>query len=264
MQPTDNSPFQSVIGLGPLKAEYANRGRGRWVTLAFGLLCVLAAPVLVLLAAYLGYNAYNNFGVRRVDNAIIPPLCFAAGALALGVLILFSAWRNWSTAAALFENGLAYNNRQGVRQMRWDEVDAVWQNVTRHYTNGVYTGTTHVYTVKSADGQKIILNDSLGKNVETLGKEIQRNAANALFPRYWQSLQNGQRLQFGPLGLDREKLYAGTKEVRWDEIQAVKIDKGRISVKKDKGWFNWATATVPQIPNFYIFYELVGRFSKVE
>jgi len=37
-----------------------------------------------------------------------------------------------------------------------------------------------------------------------------------------------------------------------------------ISVKKDKGWFNWATVTVPQIPNFFIFYELIGRFTKIE
>src|SRR5574342_1386590 len=113
MQPTDNSPFQSVIGLGPLKAEYANRGRGRWVTVAFGLLCVAAAPALMLLAAYLGYNAYNNFGLRRVDNASIPPLCIAAGALLIGVLVLYSAWSNWGIAAALYEHGLAYNSRKG-------------------------------------------------------------------------------------------------------------------------------------------------------
>jgi hypothetical protein len=66
------------------------------------------------------------------------------------------------------------------------------------------------------------------------------------------------------LALDREKLYSGKKELRWDEIKAIKIEKGQISIRKDKAWLNWASASVPQIPNFFIFYDLIGRLAKVE
>ena len=265
MQMNDStSPFAGVIGLGALKKEYKNTGARRWIGLTFGGLCLLATPVLLLIAAFVGYQTYNGGGLYRVADAVALPLIFAVIAFVLGAAIVISAWRSWGLAAALFDNGVAYQTRSGVQQANWADVSAVWQRVTRHYTNGVYTGTTHVYTVQLNTGQKIVFDDRLGKGVEELGNAVQRGASNALFPRYLTAIQNGQRVDFGALALDNQKLYAGKKELPWNEIKAVKISKGMISVKKDKGWFNWATVAVPQIPNFYIFYDLIGRFTTVE
>lgn len=264
MQVKADSPFKEVIGLGALKQEFAFSRKGKWVSLIFGLMCLAAAPALALLAAFLGYNAFNNFGLRRVDNAVIVPLVLAGVALLVALITLYNAWRNWNLAAALYEHGVAYRGRGPVQQIRWDEVEAVWQAVTKHYYNGIYTGTTHSYTVQATNGQKVVLNDKLGKNVELLGRGLQQGSAMLLLPRYWQALQTGQKVSFGPLALDREKLYAGKKELPWSEIKAIKIERGTISIKKDKGWSNWASATVPQIPNFFVFFELVGRFAKIE
>jgi hypothetical protein len=259
-----NSPFASVIGLGKLKAEYKNAGRRRWIGLIFGVLCLLASPVLLLVTLYVAYDAYTNSGLYRVAEYTVVPLIITLTAFAIGVGVVISAWRSWRLTAALFENGVAYQSRTGIQQASWSDVTAVWQRVTRHYTNGIYTGTTHNYTVQTNTGQKIVLDDRLGKGVEELGKAVQNGASNALFPRYWTAIQNGQRVDFGPLAMDNQKLYAGKKELPWNEIKAVKINKGQISIKKDKGWFSWASVTVPQVPNFFIFYDLVGRFTKIE
>ena len=259
-----DSPFIGIIGLGNLKGEYSNAGRGRWFRVTFGVLCLLATPALVLLAAFVGYDTYNNSGLYKVADSLILPLIFALVAFVIGASVLISAWRNWRIAAALYDNGVAYQTRTGIQQASWSDMTAVWQRVTRHYTNGVYTGTTHQYTIQTNSGQKLVLDDRLGKKVEELGNAVQRGATGALFPRFIQALQNGQRVDFGPLAMDNQKLYAGKKELRWDEIKAVKVNKGVISVKKDQGWFNWTTVTVPQVPNFFIFYDLVGRFTKIE
>ena len=264
MQSRDpNSHFTSVVGLGPLKAEHPYKGAGRWVGLVFGFLCMLAVPASVLLAIYLWFVTYDRRGLLPAEQIIVGPLAIAGIALVVGGLVLFNVWRNWPLAAALYDSGFAYNDRKGLRQVRWDQVEAVWQSVTKHYTNGVYTGTTHVYTVRAGDGVRIVLDDKLAK-VEDLGQAILKNSAIALFPRYWQTLQSGQRVTFVPFALDRDGLYSGSKALQWNEIKGIKIQRGVISVKKEGGWFNWASATVPQIPNFYIFYELVGRFTKVE
>jgi hypothetical protein len=259
-----NSPFSSVIGLGNLKGEYSNAGRRRWFSVIFGGLCLLAAPALVLVAAYVGYVTYNNSGLYKVAENVALPLIIALAAFVIGASVLINAWRNWRVAAALYENGVAYHSRTGIQQVNWSDVTAVWQRVIRHYTNGVYTGTTHAYTIQTNTGQKVVLDDRLGKKVEELGNAVQRGAGNALYPRYWQAIQNGQRVDFGPMAIDNQKLYAGKKELRWDEIKAVKVTKGMISVKKDKGWFNWATVRVPQVPNFFVFYDLIGHFTKTE
>ena len=85
-----------------------------------------------------------------------------------------------------------------------------------------------------------------------------------LFPRYATAINNGQRVNFGPLGLDREHLYSGNKSLLWSEIKGVKLDRGNISVKKEGGWFSWASVTVPQVPNFFVFYALLRNFTKIE
>lgn len=259
-----NSPFVSVIGLGNLKAEYNDAGRGRWIRVIIGVLCLLAVPALLATAAFVFYDTYNNSGLIFAERNVVLPLLGALGAFILGASLLISQWRNWRLAAALYENGLAYQSRTGIQQVAWSDVSAVWQRITRHYTNGIYTGTTHNYTIQTNTGQKIVLDDRLGKKVEELGKAVQTAVSNSLYPQYVNAIKNGQRVDFGPLALDNQKLYAGKKELRWDEIKAVKINKGTISVQKDKGWFSWASVTVPQVPNFFIFYELVRAYTKIE
>ena len=261
---TPTSPFAGVTGMGALKQEFSPASKARWFNVGFGALSLLAAPALALLAAFLGFNAYNNSGSSRVDDAVGVPLCLSVVAFAVGAIVLFSAWRSWKLAAALYEHGVAFIERGPVQQFRWDEVDAVWQAITKHYYNGVYTGTTHIYTVQLKGGKKVVLSDKYGKDIEQLGRGLQQGTAELLLPRYWQGLQTGQKLTFGPLALDRDKLYAGKKELSWTEIKAIKIDRGNIAIKKDQAWFNWASATVPQIANFYVFLELVSRFAKVE
>lgn len=260
--PNADSPFNAVVGLGALKAEFRG-GRSKWISLTLGGLGLVVAPASVLLAAYLGYAAYSRHGLARLGDVLPAPLLVGTVALVVGVAAAFEAWRLWPLAACLYEDGFALNSRRGLQMVHWNQVEAVWQSVTRHYTNGLYTGTTHVYTVQTKDKVKLVLDDKLRK-VEDLGRGIQHGASNALFPAYVQALQAGQRLDFGPLGLDQNKLYSGNKAVAWSDIKAIKIQKGVIAIKKDKGWFNWASVTVPHIPNFFIFVEIASRLTKVE
>src|SRR5260221_6279611 len=86
MMSTDsNSPFATVIGLGSLKAEYKNSGRRRWVGLIFGILCLLASPVLLLLTVYVAYVAYNNSGLYKVADSAVLPLIGTLVAFVIGV-----------------------------------------------------------------------------------------------------------------------------------------------------------------------------------
>jgi hypothetical protein len=257
-----NSPFLAVVGFGAVKSEHPSKGN-KWLAVIVGGLFMVAAPLFLLLALFLGYDAYTRHGLMRVDNAVLIPLIVAVVAFFLGALGLFNAWRNWSLAAVLYDEGFALNRRQGLQALRWNQIASVKQAVTKHYYNGIYTHTSHIYTVETKDKTRIQLNDQLAK-VEDLGQAVQHGASNALFPEYVATLNSGQRLTFGPLSLDAQKLYSGNKELPWSEIKAIKINKGVISVKKEKGWFNWASVTVPQVPNFFIFLEIASRLTTVE
>lgn len=258
-----NHPLMTVVGLGSLKGVHERKSKipGLIAALFFMFIGIVAA------IAGIGWGLYEvyTFGSSRWDDAW--PAILLGGGLG-GLVFLLSAWsvfntlRSWKLAVGLYEQGIGVVGNSGVQQVRWDQVTETYQQVTRHYTNGVYTGTTHRYTIV-VDGKKTVFDDKL-KGIEDLGNAIQNGVSNVLFPRYATAINNGQRVNFGPLGLDREHLYSGNKSLLWSEIKGVKLDRGNISIKKEGGWFSWASVTVPQVPNFFVFYALLRNFTKIE
>jgi hypothetical protein len=256
------SPFMNVFELGTPRSEHPVKLLNKLGSVILGVLLVgfgLAAFLFGLIGAL---QVVDRDFAAALGTACLP-VVIALGSLALGAWALYAAWNNWGSAAGVFDHGLAVARFEDVRQIPWDEVSAVWQEITKHYTNGIYTGTTHKYTVQLADDTKYKFDDKY-KDVETLGKAIQTNVTQALYPKYVSALKAGSRLEFGPLALDQNKIYSGKKELSWDEVKSVRIQSGFISVKKEKGWFKWAGATVPKIPNFFIFYALLKNFTAVE
>lgn len=256
------SPFLSIFELGAEQSEHPVKLLNKWGTAILGVLLV-GAGIAAFLVGLIGAlsEISKDFG-SALGTACLPGI-IALAALALGGWCLYAAWNNWGSAAAVFDRGLAVAHFEDVRQIPWAEINAVWQEITKHYTNGIYTGTTHKYTVQLPDDTKYKFDDKY-KDVETLGKAIQTNVTNALYPKYVAALKAGSRLEFGPLALDYNKIYSGKKELTWDDVKSVRVQGGYISVKKDKGWFKWAGASVPQIPNFFIFYALLKNFTSVE
>jgi hypothetical protein len=259
-----NSPFAEVIGLGGVKSEHKPTNRSRIINLITGFVLLGLAPLALILSAWMAYDAYNHYGLNKVmDSGFILPLILGIIFVPLGLWILIQAFLNWKTSAVLYENGFAYLDRQGLRQIKWADIESVKQNIVKYYRYGRHVRTTYLYTIQLNDKGRITI-DNKFPNVETLGKAITDGAAKALFPAYMTALKSGQRVTFGPLALDAQGLYSGNKSLTWQEIKAVKINKGIISVRKEGGWFNWVTVTVPQIPNFWIFVDLVSRFTKLE
>ncbi|MBN2086178.1 MAG: hypothetical protein JW748_13245 [Anaerolineales bacterium] len=245
--PSD-SPFLTCFELGVEKSEHPIKAWNRWGNLILGVL-LTGAGIAALLVAVMSASMTAGF-------------LFLA-CLGFGGWCLWSAWHDWSRAVAVFDRGIAVARGEDVRQVPWEEVAAVWQSITKHYTHGVYTGTTYLYSVQLAD-DTIYKFDGKHKDIEGLGKAIQTNVTNTLYPKYIAALKVGSRLEFGPLALDYNKLYSGKKELNWDDVKSVKIQGGYVSVKKDKGWFRWTNVGVPQIPNFFILYALLKEFGLVE
>lgn len=262
---SNNPVLASVVGLGSFRAAYGPKVGPVRKALTIGFLLALGAAGAIAIVVY-AYYIYTTWGPSRLDNEAAVFFVFGLVALISGGAGLWQIWRAFSDrglVVGLYENGVAHHAANNLRQVRWDQVDAIFQNVTRHYRNGIYTGTTHVYTVLTRERERLVFDDRL-KDVEQLGSQLQQAISNVLYPAYVTALNNGQKVQFGPLALDRERLYAGNKNLAWSEIKAIKLQAGQIQVKKEGGWFNWSTASVPQIPNFFVFYQLIRNFATVE
>lgn len=254
--------FQSIYDLGPLLSEHPVKASTRWGGAILSVLFLGIAAASLLFGATSVLSHVSTDVSAALSSACIPAILGAA-TLGLGGWCLYGTWNNWGQAVAVFERGFAFTRGGEARSIPWTDVTAVWQSITKHYTNGIYTGTTHRYTVQLSDDTRYKLDDKF-KDIEALGSAIQKNVTQALYPKYVAALKAGSRLEFGPLALDYNKLYSGKKELAWDEIKSIRVRGGSVSVKKDKGWFSWCNSSVPQIPNFFIFYALLKNFTTVE
>jgi hypothetical protein len=258
--------FADVDGLGLLVSRHPISRSDRFGTAFLSLVCFGSALVMLNLMAERTTLASNTDSPVFVNT---DPLFMYWPAVAGVVLLLAGAWllfamvRNWNTAAALYEHGAALSGPAGLRQFRWDAVDQVFQSITNYYRNGALSNTVYVYTVRTHDGQ-ILKFDSRFVQVKELGEAIQRNATVRLLPRYVQALNSGQRLAFGPLAVDREGLHAGQQSLPWAEIKAVKIQAGSLTIESVGGdGRTWKPVSVAQLPNLWVFYQIVGSLTTI-
>ena len=192
-------------------------------------------------------------------------MLITAGVLFMfGVVALLFTFLAVGRTAALFEHGVALASGEKVQQAAWSDIQAVYVRVVKLRRLFVTYAKRHLYTVVMRSGTRLDFGDTLGKDVEQLGNAIQKAVAQAQFPVYWEALRQGQRVTFGPLALDQQKLYVNKQELPWAEVRGVKLDNGRVWVEKTgKGWLRWEAVSVPQIPNVLVFYELVSRMTEV-
>jgi hypothetical protein len=258
--------FVGVSGLGSLLSQHPMSRNGRLGSVFLALVCFAATPLMLNLTAErydLATNTDSPIFVNTSPWHIYWPAALGVVLLLSGIGLLFTMARNWNTAAAVYERGLALYDPSGLRQFRWDAVDEVRQSVTNYYRNGVYMNTVYVYTVRTRDGQTLKFNNRYAK-IEELGNAIQRHVADALLPRYVEALNHGQRLNFGPIVVDRQYLHARDKSLPWREIRALKLQHDHIAIRNEGDWFNWVSISLPQVPNLWVFYKVAGLLTGIE
>lgn len=258
---TRDDPFASVSTLGARSAVYPATRASQLIGPILGGLMLFGSLASIATG---GMAALAQLDRRRGDpiGVFVPWLGIAIALLALAGILGWVTWRNWKIAAATFEGGVASFDRKGLRVVTWTDVTHVYQHIVRQYVNGVYTGTHYTYTLDTRLGR--IKFDGRYQNVEALGKEIQRRVTGAMAGRAVAAYENGQRVDFGPVAVDKSGLHSRGKSLPWSEVQRVKIENGFVSVAKQGKWLNWVSAPVHTIPNFFVLLALLDRIGVLE
>jgi len=252
--------FKNVLGLGKPKQVYPVRKSTKWGNVIGAVLLLVGGGVVLLWGVWETYTRWQANGPAVIVKTITTPLIISGFAFLFGLLLAWNAYSSWKKAAVLYENGFAYQDRKGLHTARWDEVSSMTAAVTRHYTNGVYTGTTHVYTIFKKDSTKIILNDSIQK-VEEVASTIRGGVYPLLYQLYAQSYNAGKPVSFGPVVLSKiDGIQIGKKSYPWDQVSKVSIHQGFVQVaKKGGGWFSGASAAAATIPNLEVMLSIIDQ-----
>jgi len=252
--------FSEVFGLGGPLAYYPAKKGSRWGIVIVVLLLFAGTGVALLWGAYNAYTRYLKFGPAIVISSLAGSWILAAVLFIIALGLTWSVYNNWKKAAVVYQSGLAYRDRQGLHSWRWDEINSMTSAVTKHYTNGIYTGTTHIYTLIKKDGEKFVLNDTIGK-IEELAATISKNIFPLLYEEYAQAYNQEKVCLFGPVKLSKaDGIQIGKKVYPWNEVEQVAIQKGVLSVKKKGGgWFSGASATASSIPNLQVMLSIIDQ-----
>ena len=214
-------------------------------------------------AAYALYILWQRWG-RYYPPAILkdmaPWLICALIAFLFTAGLLWELFRRRKKGAVVFSNGFAYSDHKGVQTWRWEQVQDITANVVRHYTNGIYTGTTHTYSLVKANGDKLVINDSI-RDVEAFYTHLQNNTLQHRYQRMADEYNQGNPVTFGPVTIGKQTgIQIGKKSYAWDQIEQVGINKGVLSVKKKDGkWFSGASATAGTIPNLHVLLSIINQ-----
>jgi hypothetical protein len=229
---------------------------------------IIAAVILFLafggLLAYALYVLYDlwtsNYYFPVIIETMLPWLIGAAVSLLIGAIVLWQIFSSRKKGAVVYSQGFAYSDRKGVQVWKWENVQEVTANIVRNYTNGIYVGTTHTYTLVNTRGEKLVINDSL-KDVENFYTHLQNNSLQLRYQSLADRYNQGQEVVFGPVSISKQNgLRINKKAYSWETIEQVSIEKGVLSVKKkDGGWFSGASATSGTIPNLHVLLSIIDQ-----
>jgi len=267
---TQNSPVQvpeqfvGVYGLGAPVAVYPVGASNRWISAIWGVLLIGGAGLAGIYGIYDTYVQVAKYGPVMFSKAITVPFIIAGFLLLFGILAGVNAYQNWNKYAVLYEKGLAYSDNKGFQTWGWHEVEWFFVSITKRYHNGIYTGTTYLYTLQKANGSRLRL-DNKFKKVETLGQFIGQKVAPFQYDKLLQKIRNGQTAVLGAIAVSKDSVTMGKKCYAWSEVEQVGIHKGYISIKKkDGGWFSGASARVSAIPNVDALFAILNQVVKVK
>lgn len=244
--------FLTVMGMGARTDYYPLKKGVRLGSLVACILLLAGSVVVMFVGLFNAYRAFQQHGTSLIDDTLGWPLVIAVILFLFGLLAAWSAHVNWDKAVVVYERGIAYSDRKGIQTWPWDQVVSMTSAITRHYTNGIYTGTTHTYTLLNRQNRRLVLSDSIRK-VEALAKVIEEGIFPQLYEHAADQYNLGQSLTFGPVTINKTGIAIGKKNFAWADVKQVTIRQGSLKISRaDGGWFSGASAMVSAIPNLRV------------
>lgn len=241
--------MSEMVDLGTVVAEYKPRSASPVLKLVLGIVVGIGSVFMVL------YSIASSH-VTAEDRPGVVILGALIGAFAW---LMIESWlRTVGLRVQLFAGGIVHNQFGKTTSVRWEEIILVWQQVTKHYTNGIYTGTTHLYTLQKADTTILKLNDALN-NIDQLGSKIQDEVTTRLLPLAISKYLSGNPVVFGDLSVSQSGISCNRKYVAWSEVSSVQLNAGILSVKTQGKRSDSLNIRVATIPNLWVALTLIAR-----
>lgn len=253
--------FANVTGLGPLTEVFPAGAASRWGAVVLGGLLCLLGVLFVIGAA--GYTLVQMDRLGRDDltqTLTTFTLPIAGTGLFLGVAGLVALWRgyrNWNVAAALYRDGMAYSDHNGVRQWRWTDITAVTSNYELEYGEEGLAGVSINYKVFDRNGLALEPADSI-RNPGGLAAKINTAIYPHIYKEAAERFNSGKTVNFGKITIGQNGIEVGKRQIPWAEVGHIEVKRGQLHVvRNDPARSRAGTVAADSVPNYPVLVALV-------
>ncbi|GLX34721.1 hypothetical protein Sros01_07940 [Streptomyces roseochromogenus] len=218
-------------GLGELRASFLPKRAGVWAVIGMVFFSLLGLLVFVLPGLFFVWRLLQtpNFNSRQAAKRI-----------------------------HCFDHGLIVSDRDRPVAFRWDSA-SVLQQITRRYANGVYVGTSYLYTLFKPDGSTIELTGFYA-DPEVWGAAIQHEITRAQLPRALDLVGRGETVRFGDVAVNAHGMATAKRgSLPWSAVERVEVKNGVVFVGRSGKLLAWSNTPVHKVPNFFVFLAVVDR-----
>lgn len=158
--------------------------------------------------------------------------------------------RNGTTARSrldFYEHGMTVAIDGRIHVVRYDTTEVRRRKSLR--------GITRALVLADADSERIALRHTDFDHPEVWGPEIRRAVTHAHVLRALAALERGERLNFGPVWVTRDKVGSRRTSLRWPQVQRVEVLHGSVVIRTSGRW-QVLGARASRIPNDCVLHAL--------
>ena len=254
----------STSGLGEqLRYFPANKIR-KWLPAIFGMVFLIISMAVFFYGIFIATKEMQLHGAIVFGSNIVWPGSIAIILLIISIWFVWLAYTRWELIGIEYQNGFAFKDHKGLQTWSWQDITSIRTAITRQYTNGIYTGTSHVYRVTGKNGRQLVLNDSLS-NVEQIASIIEEKTFPVLYAQAFKKFTDGNFLAFGVVKLNKSGLQVGKKDYKWEQIDSINLYNGVLQItKKGTGKLESSRIRVASLPNFRVLDSILRQMVGIQ
>jgi hypothetical protein len=230
----DDLPPKAAAQLEPLGepiSQFPVNKNGLIVRIVLGIVFALLGS-----AVCLGMLWLRDPGEEGGTKRMVPLLAILL--LPVGGYVAVSAYHNWGLRLLIFEGGIARLHKGRLTSFSWEEIEVVRMG-SKSDSFAKYSGITSQLTLVPREGTPMILDDHV-PGLWQLCQVVQKRTLPTLLARALKRYRAGKPVEFGWLEIDEKGVTAGTRYLKWKEIDEFLVERESIMIyckDDDRPWY---------------------------
>jgi hypothetical protein len=250
--------------LGEPDAIFRAGGRRSLFKMVLGISLILFGIVANYYWWFLGPARLGHIAFHVL---FVPPI--------IGGTLLWFLYRNRGLRVLLYPTGLLRLRTGEAESIPWDNVQAIRLQLEGSKTVFVDDETDQLLEcwlitdvpqiqvwktwleIEHSQGNPLRLTPAV-EDYTNLTERIQRVVFAKFWPTYLATISRGESIAFGDMLVSEGGLLQGGKFLAWHELQEIKLQHQKMTIKKSGAWRTWLTKAISEIPNFHLLVGLIA------